>query len=65
VQNVNAADVRRFAAANLDSDTHVVIVGDARQFAEPLQKQFNDVEVISMTDLDPASPTLRVRKAKE
>ena len=65
VQNVTAADVRRFASATLGARMNVVVVGDAKQFVEPLRKQFNDVEVISLADLDPASPTLRVRKAKQ
>jgi zinc protease len=65
VQNVTAAEVREFAAANLGGDATVVVVGDAKQFAEPLRKQFSDVEVISTSELDLSSPTLRVRKAKE
>ena len=65
VQAVTAADVRKFAASNLGGkDVSVVIVGDAKQFVEPLRKQFNEVEVISVSDLDLSSPTLRVRKAK-
>lgn len=64
VQSVTSADVRKFAAANLAGESSVVVVGDAKQFVEPLRKQFNEVEVISSTELDLASPTLRVRKAK-
>lgn len=65
VQGVTAADVRKFSAANLGGDVNVVIVGDAKQFEPALRKQFSDVEVISIADLDPGSPTLRVRKAKQ
>jgi zinc protease len=65
VQAVTAADVRKFASTNLGKDVSVVIVGDAKQFVEPLKKQFSDVEVISLADLDLSSPTLRVRKAKK
>lgn len=66
VQAVTAADVRKFASANLGGkDYNVVVVGDAGKFIEPLKKQFSDVEVISIADLDLASPTLRVRKAKQ
>ncbi len=66
VQAVTAADVRKFATSNLGGkDVNVVIVGDAKQFVEPLRKQFSDVEVISVADLDLSSPTLRVRKAKK
>jgi zinc protease len=66
VQAVTAADVRKFATSNLGGkDVNVVIVGDAKQFVEPLKKQFAEVEVIPVADLDLASPTLRVRKAKQ
>lgn len=65
VQAVTAADVRKFATSNLgNKDVNVVIVGDAKQFVEPLKKQFSEVEVISLADLDLSSPTLRVRKPK-
>lgn len=65
VQAVTAADVRRFATANLSGkDVNVVVVGDARQFLEPLKKQFGEVEVIPAAELDLGSPTLRVRRAK-
>jgi zinc protease len=67
VQSVTAADVRKFAGTNLGGkDVNVVIAGDAKQFLEPLRKQFgDDVEVIPVAELDLASPTLRVRKAKQ
>lgn len=65
VQAVTAEQVRKFAGTNLAGTANVVIVGDAKQFLEPLQKQFSDVEVIAVADLDLNSPTLRVRKAKE
>ena len=65
VQSVTAEQVRKFAATNLGTkDVNVVVVGDAKQFLEPLRKQFPDVEVIPATDLDLGSATLRVRKAK-
>lgn len=64
VQGVTAEQVRRFAAANL-RDAHIVIAGNAKEFEAALRKQFSDVEVISLADLDLASPTLRVRKAKQ
>ncbi|HEY0157276.1 MAG TPA: pitrilysin family protein [Thermoanaerobaculia bacterium] len=65
VQGVTAADVRKFASANLGGDMNVVVVGNAKQFEPALRKQFSEVEVISIADLDPGSPTLRVRKAKQ
>jgi zinc protease len=63
VQKVQAADVRKFASANV-RDLNVVIVGDASKFIEPLRAQYPQVEVISYDELDLASPSLRVRKAK-
>ena len=66
VQAVSASDVRKFAGSNLGGkDVNIVIVGDAKKFVEPLKQQFSDVEVIPVGELDLASPTLRVRKAKE
>ncbi len=64
VQAVKAEEVRKFASAQLAGDSHVVIVGDAGRFLEPLKKQFGDVEVIDAAELDINSATLRVRKAK-
>jgi zinc protease len=65
VQNVTAAQLRQFAAANLAGAPNVVIVGDAKQFEPALRKQFEEIEVIALAELDLASPALRVRKAKE
>lgn len=66
VQGVNAEQVRKFAASNVGNEMNVVVVGDAKQFLEPLRKQFgDDVEVIAYNELDLNSPTLRVRKAKK
>jgi zinc protease len=64
IQSVTAEQVRKFAGTNLGRDLNVVIVGDAKQFLEPLQKQFGEVEVLKVDELDLDSPTLRVRKAK-
>lgn len=66
VQGVTSEQVRKFAASNLGAkNAHVVVVGDAKQFVEPLRKQFGEVEVIPAADLDLGSATLRVRKAKQ
>jgi zinc protease len=65
VQAVTAEDVRKFSGSNLAGDFNVVVVGDAKTVAEPLKKQFGEVEVIALAELDLNSPTLRVRKAKE
>jgi zinc protease len=65
VQSVTAPQLRQFASTTLAGDPNVVIVGDAKQFEPALRKQFEHVEVIPLAELDLASPTLRVRKAKE
>ena len=66
VQAVTAADVRKFAGSGMGGkDVNIVVVGDAKKFLEPLKKQFSEVEVIPMAELDLSSPTLRVRKAKK
>jgi zinc protease len=65
VQAVTAEEVRKFSGSTLAGPANVVIVGDAKQFLGPLKKQFGEVEVIAVKDLDLNSPALRVRKAKE
>jgi zinc protease len=66
MQAVTSEEVRKFAGSHLASkDFSVVIAGNAKEFLAPLQKQFSDVEVISIADLDLSSPVLRVRKKKE
>lgn len=63
VQSVTAEQVRKFAASNLGGkDVHVVVVGDAKQFLEPLKKQFGNVQVIPSAELDLGSATLRATK---
>jgi zinc protease len=63
---VTASDVQKFSRETLSGrDVSVVVVGDAKAFLEPLRAQYPDVEVIPIAELDVASPTLRVRKAKK
>jgi zinc protease len=65
-QAVTAADVKSFATSHLASKNfNIVIAGNAKEFIEPLKKEFSDAEVISKADLDLTSATLRVRKKKE
>lgn len=60
VEAIKAADVKDFAAKNLNVDsTSVIVVGDARQFLPALQKAFPQVEVIKASELDLNSATLR------
>ncbi len=65
VQAITADEVRKFAAANLAAPAaSVVIVGDAKQFLEPLKKRFPNVEVIPAKELDLNVTTLR-REGRE
>ena len=60
VQSIKAADVKTFAAANFETaSTSLIIVGDASKFLPDLKKQFPDVEVIPIGELDLNSPSLR------
>jgi zinc protease len=60
VEMVKPADIKRFAAANLNTDsTSLVVVGDAKKFLPALQKQFAQVEVIPVAELDLNSASLR------
>jgi zinc protease len=60
VQSIKPEDVKKFAAANLNTDsTSLIIVGDAKKFLPDLKKQFPDVEVIPVAELDLNSASLR------
>jgi zinc protease len=60
VQAVTPAQVQKFAGSRLGaSDAAIIIVGDAKDFIEPLRKQFKDVEVIKRDELDLDSGKLR------
>jgi zinc protease len=53
VQAVTPAQIQKFAGSRLGAtDAHIVIVGDAKEFIEPLRKQFPNVEVIKREELD-------------
>ena len=59
VQAVTPASIQKFAAARLGTkDASIVIVGDAKEFIEPLRKQFPEVEVIRRDELDLNTATL-------
>lgn len=60
VQAVTASDVQRFAGARLAaSGAHIIVVGNAKLFIDALRKQFPNVEVISESELDLNSASLR------
>jgi len=60
VQSVSAGDVQKFASTRLEATgANVIVVGNAREFLPELQKQFKDVEVIPIAELDLNSRTLR------
>jgi zinc protease len=60
VQAVTPAQIQKFAGSRLGaSDAAIVIVGDAKEFIEPLRKQFPEVEVIKRDDLDLDTGKLR------
>ncbi|HYS53277.1 MAG TPA: pitrilysin family protein [Thermoanaerobaculia bacterium] len=60
IQSVTSQQVEQFAAGHLGAaESHIVIVGDAKKFIEPLRQRFQNVEVIPISELDLNSPTLR------
>ena len=60
VQAVTPAQIQKFAGSRLGaSDAAIVIVGDAKDFIEPLRKQFPEVEVIKRDELDLDTGKLR------
>ena len=60
VQAVTPKAVRDFAAQNLaGASASVVVVGDAKQFLDPLKARFGEVEVIPAAALDLNAESLR------
>jgi zinc protease len=60
VQAVTPADVQRFVGSRLGAQgASIVIVGDAKEFLEPLRKGFGEVEVIPASQLDLNTATLK------
>lgn len=60
VQAVTAADVQKFAGSRLPTkNANIIIVGNAKDFIDPLRKQFANVEVIPLSELDLNSAALR------
>ena len=60
VQAVTGGDVQRFAGQRLDArTTNLVIVGNAKEFLPELRKQYPQVEVIPVAELDLNTALLR------
>jgi zinc protease len=60
VQNVEAAEIQKFAGARLDAKgADIIIVGRASDFLADLRKRFQNVEVIPEAELDLNSASLR------
>ena len=60
VQAVTPADIQKFAGGRLPAaEADIIIVGEAKEFVEPLRKQFGSVEVIPAPELDLNSAALR------
>ncbi|HJR07126.1 MAG TPA: pitrilysin family protein [Pyrinomonadaceae bacterium] len=63
VQTITAKDVQGFAGSRLDAKAaNIIIVGDAKKFLPELQKQYKNVEVIPVAELDLNAAQLRKTK---
>lgn len=58
INAVTSADVTGFAAKYFDTPLSLIIIGKAADFIEPLKKDFPDVKVIPVPDLDLNRPDL-------
>lgn len=60
VQAVSGSDVQKFAGTRIDAKgANIIVVGNSKVFLEDLRKQFPNVEVIPLTELDLNSASLR------
>ncbi len=60
VQAIKPEDVKTFASTNFNTDsTSLIVVGDAKKFLPDLQKQFPQLEVIPINQLDLNSASLK------
>lgn len=63
VQAITTADVQNFAGTKLDAKTsNIIVVGNAKAFLPALQKQFPNIEVIPIADLDLNTALLRKKQ---
>jgi zinc protease len=64
VQTITAGDLQRFAGSRLGAkETNIVIVGNAKEFLPELSKQYSQIEVIPVAELDLNTRLLRRKKA--
>jgi zinc protease len=65
VQAVSTADIQKFAGTRLDAKTsNIIIVGNAKVFLPELQKKYQNVEVIPITELDLNTALLKKKQAQ-
>jgi zinc protease len=63
VQAISGNDVQRFAGKRLDAkSTSIVIVGNAKEFLPELRKEYSQVEVIPVAELDLNTALLRKKQ---
>ena len=63
VQAVSTADIQKFAGTRLDAKTsNIIVVGNAKVFLPELQKKYQNVEVIPITELDLNTALLKKKK---
>jgi zinc protease len=63
VQGITASDVQKFAGTHLaGSDASIIVVGNAKEFLPALRKQFPQVEVIPVAEMDLNSALLRTKQ---
>ena len=66
VQAVGTADIQKFAGTRLDAKTsNIIIVGNAKAFLPELQKKFQNVEVIPISELDLNTALLKKKQPAE
>src|SRR5829696_110055 len=66
VQAVSTTDIQKFAGSRLDAKTaNIIIVGNAKAFLPELQKKYQNVEVIPITELDLNSALLKKKQPAE
>jgi len=63
VQAITTTDVQKFASTKLDAKTsNIIIVGNAKLFLPALEKQFKNIEVIPVGQLDLNTALLRKKQ---